>query len=232
MTAFSEFLRELTPLSVSVRMILALVCGGFVGIERSYKRRPAGLRTHMLICLGACITILTSQYLLLYSGMNMDVTRMGAQVVAGIGFIGAGTIIVTKNKRIRGLTTAAGLWVNAIIGLCLGSGYWEAGLCATGAVLLIELFFPRLERSTLRRNIEVNLYIRYSNPNVLHQISDLLRSSDSRILHLEITRPDANDRHKACAILLVRLNQGLTEEQMLSQIEALPDVASISVLSD
>ena len=94
-------------------MLLAVVCGGIIGIEREFKRRPAGFRTHILICLGAAMTTLTSQYLYLCMGQYTDMARLGAQVVAGIGFIGAGTIIVTRRQRVKGLTTAAGLWAAA-----------------------------------------------------------------------------------------------------------------------
>ena len=120
MLSVFDGLRDVTTLSVFVRLACALICGGIIGIERSYKRRPAGFRTHILICIGAAITTLTSQYLYLNMHYFTDMARLGAQVVAGIGFIGAGTIIVTKRQRVKGLTTAAGLWTSAIIGLTFG----------------------------------------------------------------------------------------------------------------
>ena len=126
-----DFVREMDLLAVSVRLVLAMFCGGLIGIEREYKRRPAGFRTHILICLGAAMTTLTSQYLYLVLGLYTDIARLGAQVIAGIGFIGAGTIVVTKRQRVKGLTTAAGLWVAAIIGLMCGAGYAEAALIAS-----------------------------------------------------------------------------------------------------
>ena len=95
-------------LSRAAPIVLAVLCGGLIGLEREYKRRPAGFRTHILICLGAAMTTLTSQHLYLNMGMYTDVSRLGAQVIAGVGFIGAGTIIVTKRQRVKGLTTAAG----------------------------------------------------------------------------------------------------------------------------
>ena len=100
-------LRTVTMLSVTVRMLLAVACGGIIGIEREYKRRPAGFRTHILICLGAAMTTLTSQYLYLNMHYYTDMARLGAQVVAGIGFIGAGTIIVARRQSAKGLTAAA-----------------------------------------------------------------------------------------------------------------------------
>ena len=100
MLACFDFLREMSMLSLTLRLLLALVCGGLIGIEREFKRRPAGFRTHILICVGAAMTTLTSQYLAIIMGMFTDVARLGAQVVAGIGFIGAGSIIVTRRQRV------------------------------------------------------------------------------------------------------------------------------------
>ena len=105
-----DFIRESTTLAMALRLLLAFICGAVIGAEREIKRRPAGFRTHILICLGAAITTLTSQYLLLGLGLYTDIGRLGAQVIAGIGFIGAGTIIVTGRRQVKGLTTAAGLW--------------------------------------------------------------------------------------------------------------------------
>jgi len=126
-----DFLRGMDMLSVTVRVMLALVCGGMIGIERSEKRRPAGFRTHILICLGAAMTTATSQYVYVVLGLYSDVARLGAQVIAGISFIGAGAIIMTKWRRVRGLTTAAGLWVAAIVGLCCGAGVYEGAVYGT-----------------------------------------------------------------------------------------------------
>lgn len=110
MLSIFDGVRNITMLSVTVRLCLAVLCGGLIGLERAFKRRPAGFRTHILICLGASLTTMTSQYLYLNMHFFTDMARLGAQVVAGIGFIGAGTIIVTRRQRVKGLTTAAGLW--------------------------------------------------------------------------------------------------------------------------
>ena len=146
-----DFVRDFSVLSIAVRMTLAVVCGGIIGIEREYKRRPAGFRTHILICLGAAITTLTSQHIVFNMQMYTDLGRLGAQVVAGIGFIGAGTIIVTKRQRVKGLTTAAGLWTAAIIGLVCGAGFVECALFATLMVLVAELLLIDVPEEETRR---------------------------------------------------------------------------------
>ena len=125
--------RELTLLSVILRVLVAAILSGIIGLERGMKNRPAGLRTYMLVCVGSCLIMLTNQYLFQVSGAG-DPMRLGAQVVSGIGFLGAGTIIVTKHNQIKGLTTAAGLWASAGVGLALGVGFYEAAIVAGFAV--------------------------------------------------------------------------------------------------
>ena len=121
-TYVPEVLKELNSISVTVRLMLSLVCGGILGVERGRKKRPAGFRTYMLVCMGAALVMITNQYIVeVYGGS--DPARMGAQVISGIGFLGAGTIIVTGRNRVKGLTTAAGLWAAACVGLSLGIGF-------------------------------------------------------------------------------------------------------------
>lgn len=184
---------SLTLLDVVIRMALAVVCGGLIGMEREHKRRPAGLRTHMLICLGACMTTLTSQYLLLNLGLFTDPARLGAQVIAGIGFIGAGTIIVTKRRQIKGLTTAAGLWVSAIVGLCCGAGFFLGAVSAAILVLLAEMLMSKLEWYIVSNARTINVFVEYGESETLTMIVDSLKSLNVSILDMELTRsPDRN----------------------------------------
>ena len=128
MTETIAYLREFHFASVVLRLVLAMLLGGCIGLERERKRRPAGFRTYMLVCLGAALTVLLSLYeytlvtgpwstLAAELGMKTDVSRFGAQVINGIGFLGAGTILVTGRQQVKGLTTAAGLWASACTGL-------------------------------------------------------------------------------------------------------------------
>ena len=167
MLSVFDSLRDVNMVSITVRMVLAVLCGGIIGIEREYKRRPAGFRTHILICLGAAMTTLTSQFLYLELHYYTDMARLGAQVVAGVGFIGAGTIIVTQRQRVKGLTTAAGLWASAIIGLAIGGGFYEGGLFATFLIILAELLFSKLEYRMLENAPEINLYMEYTDRRCL-----------------------------------------------------------------
>ncbi len=230
MLSLFDGLRDVTIASVAARMILAVICGGVIGIEREYKRRPAGFRTHILICLGAAMTTLTSQYLYLILGQYTDMARLGAQVVAGIGFIGAGTIIVTRRQRVKGLTTAAGLWAAAIIGLALGGGFYEGGIFATILIMIAELFFSRVEYRMLKTAPEVNLYIEYSDNGTMDELLREFRERGLKILNMGIIHSHSNEKHNACAIFTLRLHKGIDVDLLRREILASAGVVSVREL--
>ena len=222
--------RDCGVLSTAVRMLLAVICGGIVGIEREFKRRPAGFRTHILICLGAAMTTLTGQYLLLERGYYTDLSRMGAQVIAGVGFIGAGTIIVTAHQRVKGLTTAAGLWTAAIVGLALGAGFYEAGLLATFLILIAESLFSRLEYRILSRSPVVNLLVEYTDKQSLDTVLALYREQNVKVMNMQITRHTRNDRHNACVIFELRLNKKCKADVLIPLLLKTDGVLSVEEL--
>ncbi|MCQ2472209.1 MAG: MgtC/SapB family protein [Clostridia bacterium] len=221
-----NFLRDITTLSVLIRMVLAVICGGAIGIEREHKRRPAGFRTHILICLGAAMTTMTSQFLYLHLGLYTDIGRLGAQVIAGIGFIGAGTIIVTKRRQVKGLTTAAGLWTCAIIGLAIGAGYFEAGVLATFLILLAEIFFSRFEYWVIVNSRNLNIYVEYENNDSLDHVIRYLKQNRVILLDLEITRSGNN----SCAILQLQLPKKVSHDKMMTAINATEGIVSVEEL--
>jgi putative Mg2+ transporter-C (MgtC) family protein len=136
-----------TDLQVFVRLVLAVLLSGLIGLERQIQRRTAGLRTHILVCLGSCLIMLTSMYVfdIYKEKVPLDPARIAAGVITGIGFLGAGAII-RERQEIKGLTTAASLWVVAGIGLAVGCGFYIAAIF-TAALALVVLFFLRyLER--------------------------------------------------------------------------------------
>lgn len=164
-------LREVTYLAVILRIFAAVIIGGILGLERGMKNRPAGLRTYMLVCVGACVVMLTNQYIYQVFGTG-DPVRMGAQVVSGIGFLGAGTIIVTRRNQIKGLTTAAGLWSAAGVGLALGVGFYEAALTGTLAVFVVIALLQKMDNKLHRRSKQLEAYIELSTIS----LGDFLRT--------------------------------------------------------
>lgn len=217
-------LRTFGTLSVMLRMVLAVVCGGVIGLEREVKRRTAGFRTHILICLGAAMTSLTSQYLVLVRHYPTDITRLGAQVVAGVGFIGAGAIIVTHRQRVKGLTTAAGLWASAIVGLAVGAGFYEGAVTATVLILLAEVVFSRLEHHILDSAPEIVLYMEYRDRDCLEQVLQVYRKMNLKILDLEITRTTACGDCSANAIFTLRLQRKSSVEILLRTLREVDGV--------
>lgn len=222
-------LRDVNLASLCLRMLLAVVCGGLIGLEREFKRRPAGFRTHILICLGAAMTTLTSQYLFFVMNYPTDIARLGAQVIAGIGFIGAGTIIVTKRQRVKGLTTAAGLWACAIVGLALGGGFYEGAVLTTALILIAELLFSRLEYHMLSVSPEINLYIEYSDRSTLDGMLRLFRRKGVNIQNMEITRA-AGDERSACVLFSLRLNKKCPGDKLLAELHSLEGLLLVEEL--
>ena len=220
-------LRDLTTLSICLRMILSVLCGGAVGLEREYKRRSAGFRTHILITLGACVTTLTGQYLSIYMHYFTDMARLGAQVVAGIGFIGAGAIIRTQGNQVRGLTTSG------IIGLCFGAGFFEGGLITTALILLSEIVFSKLEYWMRDHAPEVTLYIEYKGRSTMELLTKNLQEMAVKLKRIEISRSGEtgeNGKRNLCAVLTLQLNRDHDTERLLEYISMTDGVVEVEEL--
>ena len=150
--------RPLSLFSIILRIVVAIVFGGIIGFERGIKNRPAGMRTYMLVALGSAIVMMTNQYANQAYGAG-DIVRMGAQVVSGIGFLGAGTIIVTHRNQIKGLTTAAGLWSAACMGLAVGLGLYELALVGGFMIFVVLTLLHNLDNRMRRRTRMVEIYV-------------------------------------------------------------------------
>ncbi len=174
-------LRELTYMAVGVRILAALILGGIIGLEREMKNRPAGLRTYMLVCVGSCLIMMTNQFIYQTTGMG-DPARMSAQVISGIGFLGAGTIVVTQHNQIKGLTTAAGLWACAAVGLAIGIGFYEAALISGVAVYVVLTLLHRWDDRMRMRGKIFDIYFELSKE---YPLGDFIRAV--RDMNLEIS---------------------------------------------
>lgn len=163
----------LSEYEMVLRLVIAAFLGGLIGFERERLSWAAGLRTHMLVCLGASLIMLVSQYAfheVVHVGLvNLDPSRVAAQVVSGIGFLGAGTILFQKNV-IRGLTTAASLWAVAAVGLAVGGGLYLEAFCTTFLILIILAGLKPIERKFMRKNQLIS--VRFSgSSNILSMAS-------------------------------------------------------------
>ena len=227
-----NFLRDgdLDWLSVTVRLVLAMICGGVIGLERERKRRPAGFRTHILICLGAAMTTMTSQYLVLNLNLFTDMARLGAQVIAGIGFIGAGTIIITKRRQVKGLTTAAGLWAAAIVGLCCGAAFFEGAVFATVIILLAELVFSKLEYFLVSNARVCNLYVEYADSSKLGTVVDTIKKTGAYIVDMEVTKKSSAEGRNPCAVFSIRTPRKITHQAIMTMLAKLDGILSVEEL--
>ena len=171
----AEFFREYTTLSVIARMLLAVACGGIIGMERGRHGRAAGLRTHVLVSLGAAISAIVGLYTTEVLDYGNDPLRVGAQVISGIGFLGVGSILVVGKSHVRGLTTAAGLWATASIGLAAGVGYLAVACAATLVVFLTMTAMSRLEASARFETNNERYYIELSDITMVNELVEELR---------------------------------------------------------
>ncbi|MBQ2691478.1 MAG: MgtC/SapB family protein [Clostridia bacterium] len=160
-------------LEAAVRIILAVIVGGIIGTERSHHGSAAGLRTHILVCVGAALTSLTGLYVNYIMGMGGDSLRLSAQVISGIGFLGTGMIVVKNSNVITGLTTAAGMWATAAIGIALGCGFYTGALMATVACVITTALLSRVERRSKRSTH--NVYAEIGDVSRVGIIADLIR---------------------------------------------------------
>lgn len=186
-----DFFLAITPTFI-VRGGFAILCGAIIGIERERKGKPAGFRTNTLICLGSALYMLISEFLFQRMGLTgTDPTRIAAQIVTGIGFLGAGTIIQSQGN-ITGLTTAATIWVVAGIGVCIGAGFPLLGLCSTILVLITLVVLRKIEPRLLGKCHMVSCYVVFANDGgrTRAEISYILSEHDIDISNLDITRVD------------------------------------------
>ena len=233
-----DHLRELNMASVMLRLMLAMLFGGVIGLERAKKGRAAGFRTYMLVCLGAALTMLLSQYeyymlthdwldLAAEVGIRTDVSRFGAQVINGIGFLGAGTIIVTGRQEVKGMTTAAGLWASACTGLAIGAGFYECVFLAFLLIFLVIRVLPYVENYVVENARNMNIYVEFTSLDDVGAIISQIKAQDAQIYDVDITRGKEQYAQRPSAVFSIRLNQRRAHEQVLTAISELENITVI-----
>ena len=238
MFAFFDQLRQLNFVSLLLRLTLAMLFGGLIGLERERKRRPAGFRTYMLVCLGAALTMLLSQYeyymvthdwaeLAGQIGIRTDVSRFGAQVINGIGFLGAGTIIVTGRQEVKGLTTAAGLWASACMGLAIGAGFYECVLLGFVLIFLAIRLLPQVENYIIESARHMNIYVEFQSLDNVGAIINRIKAQDVQIYEVDIARGREEDLRRPSAVFSIRLHQKQAHTRVLAAISEVDGVYTI-----
>ncbi len=222
-------IREITYATIAIRIITAFILGGIIGLERGMKNRPAGLRTYMLVCVGACMIMLTNQYIYQVFGTG-DPVRMGAQVVSGIGFLGAGTIIVTNRNQIRGLTTAAGLWAAAAVGLALGIGFYEAAFLGGFIIFVIITFIHNWDRDIHRNSRRIEIYLELSKDVPLGVLTRSLREMDVELSSIQFDHDSTSENGIRSFIATLKTKDKHNHTELLSKIQQVQGVAYLEEL--
>ena len=217
-------LREITYLAVALRISAAVLIGGLIGLERGLKHRAAGLRTYMLVCVGACLVMLTNQYIYQVSGTG-DPVRMGAQVVSGIGFLGAGTIIVTRRSQIKGLTTAAGLWSSAGVGLALGVGFYEAAVMGGLAVFVVMTLLQRMDNKMHHKSKHMEIYFELDHSLSLGDFMRQVQQENVEIRDVQRETESDTDFGVRAYIATLKAAKRRSRGELLDKIRSLPGVA-------
>ena len=220
-------LRELTYMSVALRIFLAIIIGGLIGLDRGMKNRPAGLRTYMLVCLGSCLVMMTNQFI--YQVFTVgDPARMSAQVVSGIGFLGAGTIVVTRRSQVKGLTTAAGLWASAAVGLAVGIGFYEAAIAGGLGVFFVMTGLQELDARVHRKAKTVEVFLELDRETSL---GEFLREAQERNLDVrDVQRESGGENGTRAYIATVKVEKRRNLTELSEEVREIPGVVFLECL--
>lgn len=221
--------RSVTMVAVAARILTALAIGGIIGLERGLKNRPAGLRTYMLVCVGSCLIMLTNQYIYQMTGAG-DPMRLGAQVVSGIGFLGAGTIVVTRRNHIKGLTTAAGLWAAAGVGLALGIGFYEAAFVAGGAIFTIMTLLQRLDNRMHSSTKVLEIYVELAKTITLGTFIHEIRELDLEITDIQNDGEGTMENGERAFVATLRSHKRRNHLQLMGNIRKIEGVVHLEEL--
>lgn len=227
--------------TVLLRLSLALALGGLIGLERERKNRAAGFRTYMLICLGATMTTILGQYefclvndvlagQVIPSDVRMDISRIAAQVVSGIGFLGAGTILVTGRQQVTGLTTAAGLWACACMGIALGAGFYEAVILAFIFIVLSMLILPKIGTLVVEHSKNMDVYVEFRSLSAVNGITSSLKEHNILFFDIDLDMGDKSDSKNPNAIFSIRINEKTTHTQIIQILSGMDDLIVIKEL--
>lgn len=231
--AVIQYLRDMNVCSVLVRLGLAMFFGGLMGIERAQKRRPAGMRTYMIVCVGAALAMMIGQYesvmldtqwveIAAQGGTKADVSRIAAQVINGIGFLGAGIIMVTDRREVTGLTTAAGIWTTACLGIAIGAAFYEVLPMAALMIMLTLRGFPLLEKMAKRRSKRMRFFVEFTSLSDIGEIIGCLKKMGVKIEQIDLERNTfKKDLKHPNAVFFIELRKKSYHAQVIEQIEKL-----------
>lgn len=224
MNEIIDFLTEFNAVTVVIRVVLAAVAGALVGLEREFHGRAAGMRTHMMVALGAALAAMIGLFTVKELGVSSDPMRVGAQVISGVGFLGAGTILLRGGgSRITGLTTAAGLWTAASIGLAVGIGFYVGAFMTVIAAMLTFTLITSLEMFLNRKRQRMAIYLELENVDAVAPMLEMLRT-EYGLMEAQVTPPRSGTAPHVGMEILVRVPQKLSTAANLRRFTDLEHV--------
>lgn len=208
------YLQDFNLLSVCVRLSLATLLGGIIGLERGTHGQPAGLRTFALVCLGAAIAMVTDEYLVESYGTG-DPARLAAQVISGIGFLGVGTIIVTGKNYVKGLTTAASLWTTACLGIAIGSGYIFGSLLAFCFIAFVMTVLTFLSHYVDEHNTKIKLYLEVDKSDGIAEVYRYVEENGYTVTSIDKQKRQSLQGKDAVLIIVINLNKRCSHTEFI-----------------
>lgn len=205
-TEVINYLRELNIAAIVTRLVLTVLLSGAVGIDRERHGKAAGLRTHIFVCLGAAMAAMTGLYL--SAKYTVDISRISAQVVSGIGFLGAGTILVRNKSTVAGLTTAASVWATGPLGLAIGYGFYEAAVLCTLFMLLIAGPLGNIDRMISHRIRDISIYAEFADASKLNGTLELIGEKGLSVVKVDLVPAKSNLPDGIGADIVIRLTAG------------------------
>ncbi len=206
-----------------------MICGGIIGLERSRKNRPAGFRTYMIVCLSAALVMMTNQYIYNNFG-GSDPARLGAQVISGIGFLGAGTIIVTSRSQVKGLTSAAGLWASACLGVAIGIGFYSGAIIVALIVFIIITFFKKIDYLLTATNKIINIYTSFKSIEQLDKFIIYCNVSGYKVRDIEITKDPTQNKVSVIAIITLETKERMNHIEVIQKLNSFEELIHIEEL--
>ena len=230
LSEFNSYISDLNALSIMIRLLMAIICGGVIGLERGIRGQAAGCRTHMLVCIGSALVMMTNIFAVNSYGGGTDPTRLGAQVVSGIGFLGAGTILITSKHQIKGLTTAAGLWASACMGLAIGIGFYELAIIGNIFIFLVIGILNRFDSIIYGQSKVMEIYVELSGPEVLQNIIAYARENSYEIKHIQVVKNKAIDSLVTGTIFTLKTKEKCDHSDIIAEISQIKGLSYIEEL--
>ena len=218
-----SLLHEVNLFSIMIRISMALLMGGILGAERGLRNRPAGFMTYVLVCMGAAMIMLTNQYIFTVYAQT-DPTRMAAQVVSEIGFLGAGTIIVTRNDEVRGLTTAAGLWLAAGLGLAIGIGFYPGAIVGFLFSIFALIILKKIDVYIKQHAKSMEVYLEYNSTFSLRNLLEYAQEQHFVLFDMQRGKIKTLNGEMGTLVFSIELTQNPNHAEALNGLYSLEGV--------